>query len=68
MAALLRRLIEAAPSLRIVAFAGGLARFSQMNPSVIFGPGVLVPLLPELVAMPLLYVWLSTAVKQGQVD
>jgi hypothetical protein len=43
----------------IAAFAGGLARFSQMNLDVTFGPGVLVPLVIELAVMPLLYVWVS---------
>ena len=49
----------------IAVFAGGLARFSQMNPSVTFGPGVLVPLVIELAVMPLLYVWVSRAIKQS---
>jgi hypothetical protein len=48
----------------IAAFAGGLARFSQMNLSVTFGPGVLVPLVIELAVMPLLYVWVSRAVTE----
>jgi hypothetical protein len=47
----------------IAAFVGGLARFSQMNLSVTFGPGVLVPLVAELAVMPLLYVWVSKAMK-----
>jgi hypothetical protein len=50
----------------IAAFVGGLARFSQMNLSVTFGPGVLVPLLAELAVMPLLYIWLSKVMKQAQ--
>lgn len=48
----------------IAVFAGGLARFSQMNLSVTFGPGVLVPLVIELAFMPLLYVWVSQALRQ----
>jgi hypothetical protein len=48
----------------IAAFAGGLARFSQMNLSVTFGPGVLVPLVIELGVMPLLYIWVSRAIKE----
>jgi hypothetical protein len=47
----------------IAAFAGGLARFSQMNLSVTFGEGVLVPLVIELAIMPLLYIWVSRAIK-----
>lgn len=48
----------------IAAFAGGLARFSQMDLSVTFGQGVLVPLVIELAVMPLLYVWVSRTFKQ----
>lgn len=49
----------------IAAFAGGLARFSQMDLSVTFGEGVLVPLVIELAVMPLLYVWVSRTIKQS---
>jgi hypothetical protein len=35
----------------------GLARFTQLDLSVTFGPGVLVPVVVELVGMPLLYFW-----------
>jgi len=48
----------------IAAFAGGLARFSQMNLDVTFGRGVLVPLVIELAVMPLLYVWVSRAITE----
>jgi hypothetical protein len=48
----------------IAVFAGGLARFTQMNLSVTFGPGVLVPLVIELAFMPLLYVWVSRAITE----
>jgi len=51
----------------IAAFAGGLARFSQMDVSVTFGQGVLVPLVIELAVMPLLYVWVSRAITERAV-
>jgi hypothetical protein len=41
----------------IAAFVGGLARFTQLDLSVTFGPGVLFPVTIELVGMPLLYLW-----------
>ena len=54
---------KAAIQLTLIAvFAGGLARFSQMNLDVTFGPGVLVPLVIELAVMPLLYIWVSRAI------
>ena len=45
-------------------FLGGLARFSQMNLDVTFGPDILAALIVELVGMPVLYVLLSRAVAQ----
>ena len=48
----------------IAAFVGGLARFTQMDLSVTFGPGVLVPLIAELVVMPLLYLWAASVLSQ----
>ena len=48
----------------IAVFAGGLARFSQMDLSVTFGPGVLVPLVIELAIIPLLYIWVSRAITE----
>lgn len=43
-------------------FVGGLARFSQMNLEVTFGPAVLGSLATELIGMPLLVVWLRCVV------
>ena len=45
-------------------FLGGLARMSQMHLEVTFGPDILGSLLAELAGMPLLYLWLSRAVRQ----
>lgn len=39
-------------------FIGGLARFTMMQPSVVFGPDIITSLLAELVLMPILFVWL----------
>jgi len=49
----------------IATFLGGLARFTQMNLSVTFGPNILAPLMAELIGMPLLYFWLSKVTKQS---
>lgn len=38
-------------------FAGGLARFTQLEPGVMFGPAIIVSTLVELVLMPVLAVW-----------
>jgi hypothetical protein len=46
------------------AFVGGLTRFTQLDLSVTFGPGVLVPLIAELVLMPLLYLWAESVLRQ----
>lgn len=43
---------------------GGLARFSQMDAGVVFGP-VLAALLVELVGMPVLFVWLSRSMAKS---
>lgn len=40
-------------------FLGGLARFSQMHFEVTFGPEIVGSLIAELVAMPLLYLWVA---------
>ena len=48
----------------IAAFVGGLARFTQLDPSVTFGPGVLFNLMVELVGMPLLYFWRGNVLRQ----
>ncbi|MEM7157667.1 MAG: DUF4345 domain-containing protein [Myxococcota bacterium] len=45
-----------------IVFVGGLARFSQMNPDIVFGPDIIVALIVELLGMPLLFVWLTRAV------
>jgi hypothetical protein len=41
-----------------IIFLGGLARISQSEPSVMFGPDLLVSSVVELVGMPLLLIWL----------
>jgi hypothetical protein len=48
----------------VAAFVGGLARFTQMDLSVTLGPGVLLPLAAELLAMPLLYLWAASVLRQ----
>lgn len=39
-------------------FAGGLARFTQGQPEVTFGPAIITSAIVELVLMPALFVWL----------
>jgi Domain of unknown function (DUF4345) len=63
----LRRFHDALRLALIAAVAGGLARFTQLDLSVTFGPGVLVPLLAELVLMPLLYVWAERVARRQEV-
>lgn len=48
----------------IAVFVGGLARFTQLDLSVTFGPGVLFPLVVELVGMPLLYLWAGSVLSE----
>lgn len=47
-------------------FIGGLARFSQMNFDIIFGPEVVGALLVEIIGMPLLFLWLLRSVRQAE--
>jgi hypothetical protein len=60
----LRRFHDVLRLVLIAAFVGGLARFTQLDLSVTFGPGVLVPLMAELVGMPLLYFWAGSVLRQ----
>ncbi len=60
----LRRFHELLQLVLIATFVGGLARFTQLDLSVTFGPGVLLPLLAELVGMPLLYLWAGSVLRQ----
>jgi hypothetical protein len=60
----LRRFHDVLRLALIAAFVGGLARFTQLDLSVTFGPGVLVPLVAELVGMPLLYFWAGSVLRQ----
>ena len=46
-----------------IIFVGGLARFSMMRPDIIFGADIVGSLVAELLLMPVLFVWLSRAVK-----
>lgn len=48
----------------IAVFAGGLARFSQMNTAVTLGPDILGSLIAELIGMPLLFIWLNSLIKK----
>jgi hypothetical protein len=41
-------------------FAGGLARLTQIDTGVVFGPDIVVSLVAEIVGMPLLYLWLRS--------
>lgn len=43
----------------VATFAGGLARFTQMNLDVTLGSDILPSLIAEVIGMPLLYFWLS---------
>lgn len=60
----LRRFHDLLRLILIAVFVGGLARFSQMDLSVTFGPGVLVPLIAELALMPALYLWAESVLRQ----
>jgi hypothetical protein len=40
-------------------FLGGLSRLTQLEPSIVFGPELVVSTIVELVGMPALIVWLS---------
>ena len=40
-------------------FLAGLARFSQMNFGILFGPKIVGSLAAELIGMPILYFWLA---------
>lgn len=45
-------------------FLGGLARFSQMQWDVTFGPKIIGSLVAELVGMPILYFWISKTTRE----
>jgi hypothetical protein len=47
-----------------IIFLGGLARFSAMRPDIVFGSDIIGSLAAELILMPLLFLWVSQAVKQ----
>ena len=49
----------------VLIFLGGLARFSQMQLDITFGKEIVGSLVAELVGMPLLYFWLSRALKKA---
>jgi hypothetical protein len=44
-------------------FCGGLARLTQLDPGVTFGPALTVSSIVELVGMPALAIWLSAVTK-----
>ena len=46
-------------------FLGGLARLGQMNFAVTFGPDVAGSLAAEVIGMPVLYLWLRRALREG---
>jgi len=50
-----------------IIFLGGLARFSMMRPDIVFGADIIGSLIAELLLMPLLFVWLSRAMKPSNV-
>jgi len=54
----------------VLIFFGGVARLTQMNPDVVFGPDLFVSTLVELAGMPALLLWLgkATAVPQRTPD
>lgn len=43
----------------VLIFLGGLARLTQLNPDVVFGPDLFVSSLVELAGMPALLLWLG---------
>jgi uncharacterized protein DUF4345 len=52
----------------ILTFVGGLARFSSLQPEIIFGANILSSSLTELILMPILFFWLPRVVKQVKSD
>ena len=42
----------------VLVFAGGLARLTQLQPEVTFGPSNLLSAIVELALMPVLFIWL----------
>jgi hypothetical protein len=46
-------------------FLGGLARLGQMNLAVTLGPDIVGSLVAEVIGMPVLYVWLTRALRDG---
>lgn len=47
-------------------FLGGLARMTQMNFGIVFGPHIVGSFVAEVIGMPILYFWLSRAMtKRG---
>lgn len=61
---------EHAAAIKLVAgvvFLGGLARFSQLNLEVTFGPDILGALVVELLGMPVLFAWVSRSAPSREV-
>lgn len=58
----LRKYQSALQLVFVVIFIGGLARFTMLRPSVVFGPDIITSLMAELVLMPVLYLWLPKLV------
>jgi hypothetical protein len=48
----------------ILTFLGGLARFTSLQPNIIFGANILSSSLTELFLMPILFFWLPRMIKQ----
>lgn len=47
----------------VLIFVGGLSRLFQMHPEITFGKNIIGPFLAEIIGTPILYTWLSRAVK-----
>lgn len=47
-------------------FLGGLARLGQLNLAVTFGPDIVGSLIAEVIGMPVLYAWLTRALRDGE--
>jgi hypothetical protein len=48
-------------------FIGGLARFTQMQPTVTLGAEILPSLIAEIILMPFLFLWINSIYKKSYV-
>jgi Domain of unknown function (DUF4345) len=50
----------------VLIFLGGLARFTSMQPNVLFGANVVTSLVVEVILMPILFFWIPRVLKNRQ--